>query len=122
MKFGFDNSGLHLGKVLFTATGLNYTYGARPVWQESLQFQIRSGERWALKGPNGAGKTTLLKLLLGDLEPTAGTLARAVANAVCIDQDYSLLHGHLSVYAQAQQFNTSGLQEQKRIGTSRAAP
>ena len=111
MKFGFDNSGLHLGKVLFAATGLNYAYGARPVWQEALQFQIRSGERWALKGPNGAGKTTLLKLLLGDLEPTAGTLARAVANAVCIDQDYSLLHGHLSVYAEAQQFNTSGLQE-----------
>ncbi|RSK40144.1 ATP-binding cassette domain-containing protein [Hymenobacter perfusus] len=111
MKFGFDDSGLHRGKTLFAAHGLNYGYAAGLLWPEDLSFQILSGERLALRGLNGSGKTTLLRLLLGELEPTRGTLLRAASKAVFIDQEYSLLHPRLSVYAQAQQFNTAGLQE-----------
>lgn len=111
MKFGFDNSTLHKGKILFTAHGLNYGYGPHLLWPEPLDFQILSGERLALRGLNGSGKTTLIRLLLGHLEPTRGTLARAVSKAVYIDQDYSLLQDELSVYEQARQFNTAGLQE-----------
>lgn len=35
---------------------------------------IERGMKVALVGPNGAGKTTFIKLLLGDLEPNAGTV------------------------------------------------
>ena len=35
---------------------------------------ILRGDKVGLIGPNGAGKTTLLKLILGQLQPTAGTL------------------------------------------------
>ncbi|MEZ4520488.1 MAG: ABC-F family ATP-binding cassette domain-containing protein [Thermomicrobiales bacterium] len=35
---------------------------------------ITHGERVGVVGPNGAGKTTLFKLLLGDEEPTSGTI------------------------------------------------
>jgi ATPase subunit of ABC transporter with duplicated ATPase domains len=113
MKFGFDNSALHKGKILFAANDLNYAYGPGPglLWREALDFQIKSGERLALRGPNGSGKTTLLKLLLGELAPTRGTLVRAGSKTVFIDQDYSLLNGQLPVYEQAQQFNTAGLHE-----------
>ncbi|WP_303312222.1 ABC-F family ATP-binding cassette domain-containing protein [Hymenobacter sp. BT730] len=111
MKLGFDNSTLHKGKILLTAQELNYDYGSHLLWREALNFQIQSGERLALRGLNGSGKTTLIKLMLGELEPTQGTLYRAGNKAVFIDQDYSLLHDQLSVYEQAQQFNTSGLQE-----------
>jgi ATP-binding cassette subfamily F protein uup len=34
------------------------------------------GDKVGLIGPNGAGKTTLLKLILGELEPTAGAVRR----------------------------------------------
>ncbi|MBH8560193.1 ABC-F family ATP-binding cassette domain-containing protein [Hymenobacter negativus] len=111
MKFNFDQSALHKGKVLFEAQGLNHNYGPGLLWPDDLTFRLHSGERLALHGPNGSGKTTLIKLLLGELEPTRGTLHRAGSQAVFIDQDYSLLHHQLSVYEQAQQFNAAGLQE-----------
>ena len=37
---------------------------------------ILRGDKVGLIGPNGAGKTTLLKLILGELEPTAGSVRR----------------------------------------------
>src|SRR5690606_21888582 len=35
---------------------------------------LQRGDRIGLLGANGTGKTTLLKLLLGDLQPTSGTI------------------------------------------------
>ncbi len=111
MKFGFDNSDLHKGKILCTASEINFAYHDHLLWKESLSFQITSGQRIALKGLNGSGKTTLIKMILGTLEPATGTISRAFNKAVYIDQDYSLIRNTLSVCDQAQYFNTSGLQE-----------
>jgi len=110
MKFGFDHSTLHKGKILFTATDLNFGYD-NLLWKGNLNFQITSGERIALKGQNGSGKTTLINLILGNLEPQTGTIYRADNKPVYIDQDYSLLDSKLKVYEQAQQFNSTALQE-----------
>ncbi|WP_409416728.1 ribosomal protection-like ABC-F family protein [Flavobacterium sp. PS2] len=111
MKFGFDNSSLHKGKILFNAKDINYSYDNEFIWKQNLNIQITSGERIALKGSNGSGKTTLIKLILGKLEPKTGTLSRAENTSVYIDQDYSLIDNQLKVYEQAQQFNTTALQE-----------
>ena len=111
MKFGFDNSALHKGKILFTANDINFGYNNKPLWKNNITFQIASGERIVLKGKNGSGKTTLINLILGDLEPQTGIIYRAENKSVYIDQDYSLLDNTLNVYGQAQQFNTSALQE-----------
>ena len=111
MKFGFDNSALHKGKILVTATDINYSYNTKALWKENLNLQIISGERIALRGLNGSGKTTLIKLILGGLEPQIGIIHRAESKSVYIDQDYSLINNDLKVYEQTQQFNTSVLQE-----------
>ncbi len=111
MKFGFHDTALHKGKNLFIATDINVVYHTKPVWKDNLTLQITSGERIALNGANGSGKTTLIKLILGHLEAQTGTIYRADKKAVYIDQDYSLLDDTLKVYEQAQQFNTSALQE-----------
>jgi len=37
-----------------------------------VSFSLEQGEILGLIGPNGSGKTTLLRLILGELEPTAG--------------------------------------------------
>ena len=109
MKFGFEDSGLHKGKILFEARDLNFSYEIRSLWSESLNLEIISGERIALKGLNGSGKTTFIKLLLGSLKPSQGVLKRAISKSVYIDQDYSLIDNRLTVLDQAQQFNTSTL-------------
>jgi ATPase subunit of ABC transporter with duplicated ATPase domains len=111
MKFGFDNSTLHKGKILLTAADINFAYNTQPLWKENLNFQITSGERIALKGANGSGKTTLIKLILGSIQPQTGTIYNAGSKAIYIDQDYSLLDNKLTIYEQAQQFNNAALQE-----------
>ena len=42
---------------------------------EGLTWQLGPGDRVGLLGPNGAGKTTLVRLLTGQREPDAGTIA-----------------------------------------------
>lgn len=111
MKFGFDNSNLHKGKILFKAAGVNYTYNNELLWNEDLTFQILSGERMAIKGLNGSGKTTLINIILGNLKPQIGTTYSTHIKSIYIDQDYSLINNQLKVYEQAQQFNTTALQE-----------
>ncbi|WP_314241251.1 ABC-F family ATP-binding cassette domain-containing protein [Empedobacter tilapiae] len=111
MKFEFNHSVLHNGKILFTATDINYSYNTHLIWKNDLNFQIISGERIVLKGNNGSGKTTLVKLILGNLNPTKGNTFSSINSSIYIDQDYSLLNNNLTVYEQAQEYNTIPLQE-----------
>jgi ATPase subunit of ABC transporter with duplicated ATPase domains len=112
MKFGFDNSRLHTGKILFTATEINISFKSKKyLWKKPFSFQLVSGERVAAQGKNGSGKTTLINIILGNLIPQEGKVFTAENKSVYIDQDYSLLDNNRSVYEQAQYFNTSVLQE-----------
>lgn len=111
MKFGFDNSALHKNKILIDARNINLAYDSQFIWKHNLTFHILSGERIALKGPNGSGKTSLIKLILGEFNPSTGELFRADFRSVYIDQDYSIVNTPLTIYEQAQQSNTSGLEE-----------
>jgi zinc transport system ATP-binding protein len=58
---------------LVEASGLSFSYGREAVL-EDVSLTVDRGEFVALVGPNGSGKSTLLRLLLGRLEPTAGTV------------------------------------------------
>ena len=44
--------------------------------------RVMRGDKIGFIGPNGSGKTTLLKLILGEIEPDAGTVRRGTKVAV----------------------------------------
>jgi ABC-2 type transport system ATP-binding protein len=58
------------GRIVIT--GLTKEYPAGRV-VDSLSFVVEPGRVTGFLGPNGAGKTTTLRMLLGLVEPTAGT-------------------------------------------------
>lgn len=63
------------GALVIDARNVSYQYDAAgPKIVQGLTTTIMRGDKVGIIGPNGAGKTTLLRLLLGELEPTSGTI------------------------------------------------
>ena len=60
--------------MLVTLDNVAFGYGDNLIF-EKVSFAVNEGERVGLIGANGEGKTTLIKLILGELEADAGTVA-----------------------------------------------
>ena len=69
------------GHLVIEATGVSFAYGDSPIITHCDTTIIR-GDKIGIIGPNGAGKTTLIKLLLGELQPTAGTIRQGTRQEI----------------------------------------
>ena len=67
------DAGLPPGKIVAELKKVGMQYGER-VLIEDFSGTILRGDKVGLIGPNGVGKTTLLKLILGELQPTQGSV------------------------------------------------
>lgn len=63
----------HSGTPVICFDGVSFSYG-RSLIIEDADFDIYKGESVCVIGPNGGGKSTLLKLILGILQPDAGSI------------------------------------------------
>jgi ATP-binding cassette subfamily F protein uup len=78
------DAGVPSGKIVAELKQVSMTFPAPPgrppnearTIVKDFSATILRGDKVGLIGPNGAGKTTLLKLILGELEPSAGTVRR----------------------------------------------
>jgi ATP-binding cassette subfamily F protein uup len=61
------------GKKVIEARGLSKSYGGKVIVKD-FDLRVLRGDRVAFVGPNGVGKTTLLKMLIGEVQPDAGTV------------------------------------------------
>jgi len=66
------------GKLVFEAVNVTHVFGTTPILAD-FSARIMRGDRIGIIGPNGCGKTTLIKLLVGELEPTEGTIRRGTS-------------------------------------------
>jgi len=60
---------------LITVSSLSKSFGADDLFA-GVSFTVAKGARLALVGPNGIGKTTLLRVIMGQEEPSGGTVTR----------------------------------------------
>jgi ATP-binding cassette subfamily F protein uup len=79
------DTGNRSGKLVAELVAVSKSFGEgaeRRVIIEDFTATIMRGDRVGLIGRNGAGKTTMLKLILGQLEPDAGTVKRGTQMSV----------------------------------------
>ncbi|MDH4190523.1 MAG: ATP-binding cassette domain-containing protein, partial [Betaproteobacteria bacterium] len=59
---------------MIVTSGISMQFGGKPLF-ENVSVKFGGGNRYGLIGANGCGKSTFMKILGGDLEPSAGTVA-----------------------------------------------
>ncbi len=69
------DSGVSSGKIVAELKDVTMRFGDKLIVSD-FSATILRGDKVGLIGPNGAGKTTLLKLILGELQPSSGTVRR----------------------------------------------
>ena len=93
--------------AVLSAVGLSKQYGST-VAVDGISFAVGRREIVGLLGPNGAGKTTTINMILGVLDPTAGTIhiegldiatrRRQALQRTNFAAVYAPLPGNLTVY------------------------
>ncbi len=61
------------GKIVFEVENASYEIEGKTLLK-NFSTTIQRGDKIALVGANGCGKTTFIKLLLGELQPTSGSI------------------------------------------------
>ncbi len=61
------------GKLVAELENVSMSYEGKSLLQ-SFSMKVQRGDRIGLIGPNGSGKSTLLKIILGQLQPEAGSV------------------------------------------------
>ncbi len=59
---------------MIVASGIAMQFGAKPLFSD-VSVKFGGGNRYGLIGANGCGKSTFMKILGGELDPSAGTVA-----------------------------------------------
>jgi ATP-binding cassette subfamily F protein uup len=89
------DSGAQSGRLVIEAKGLSKTFQTKEGPLEivrNFNLRVMRGDRVGFVGPNGSGKTTLLKMLLGQIEPDAGSVRLSrTAEIAFLDQSRASL-------------------------------
>ncbi len=73
IRFDFDEKD-KLHRLAVEIENLNFGYDPAKLLFKNFTCNIEAGDKIAVIGENGVGKTTFLKLLLGQLQPSYGTI------------------------------------------------
>jgi energy-dependent translational throttle protein EttA len=103
--------GPRLGSQVLEASDLQKGFGDR-LLIEDLSFSLPPAGIVGVIGPNGAGKTTLFRMIVGDVQPDAGTLKLGESVALAyVDQSRDALDPQMTVWEEI-----SGGDDQIKVG------
>ena len=129
--------GPRLGDLVVEASGVSKSFGDRLLY-ENLDFSLPKGGIVGVIGPNGAGKTTLFRMIIGQEEPTEGSIrVGETVQVAYVDQSRDALDGNKTVFEEISggsdvmlvnghelqsrryvgRFNFRGTDQQKKIGS-----
>lgn len=80
-------SGNLSGKLVFDIEDVSFAYNDKTIIRDFSAI-VGRGDRVGIVGANGSGKSTLIKLLLGELVPTSGKIARGTNLEVAYFDQY----------------------------------
>ncbi|MCS6865811.1 MAG: energy-dependent translational throttle protein EttA [Gemmataceae bacterium] len=87
-----------LGDLVVRAEGVKKAYGDLLLYDD-LTFNLPKGGIVGVIGPNGAGKTTLFKMIVGEEQPTAGTLTVGPTVKIAyVDQNRDALNDNNTIF------------------------
>jgi ATP-binding cassette subfamily F protein uup len=96
-KKSFNSEGsISKKKMLFDIENLDYSIAGKNLI-EGFTTRILQRDKIAIVGHNGSGKSTLLKLLLGRLQPNAGTIKQGEFEIGYFDQHREMLSDEKSI-------------------------
>jgi len=61
--------------TLLSVSNVGISFGSTELFK-NITFTVGEGERWGIIGRNGAGKTSIFKVITGEMQPNAGSVAR----------------------------------------------
>jgi len=81
------------GKALLKMSDVHFQYPGTPKPQlYGVGVQVSMLSRVAIVGPNGAGKSTMIKCLLGELQPTKGSISKVQGCRVAYMSQHAFHH------------------------------
>ncbi len=101
-------------------SGVAVQFGATRLFSD-VTFTVVRGERWGIVGRNGTGKTTLFRLLTGEQEPSAGTVARATGVRFSVMEQHREFPGASTVWEAAAGGSADLLDLERSLGEQATA-
>jgi ATP-binding cassette subfamily F protein uup len=92
------DSGAMSGRLVADLKGVSKRFSDKVVLK-GFSTRVLRGDRLAVVGPNGAGKSTLVKILLGELQPDAGSVRLGTGLSVAyLDQSRQDLKPEMTLW------------------------
>ncbi|MGV3705201.1 MAG: ABC-F family ATP-binding cassette domain-containing protein [Arcticibacter sp.] len=109
---------------MIAINNLTFEIGSRALYDEA-NWHIKPGDKTGLIGANGTGKTTLLKLIVGDMQPTSGTISMAKdikigylnQDLLSYQSDKNILHVAMEAFERQNQLHTEIEELLKKLET-----